>query len=58
VCQNECQRAIGESISLYETQMTKVLGEAKETLKETLLGINHKQIRESCVAAFKTKAVG
>jgi hypothetical protein len=42
VCQNECQRAIGESISTYESQMKQVLEEAKHLCKEELLGASHR----------------
>ena len=58
VCQNECQRAIGESISSYEGHMKKVLEEAKEQCKEELLSKGHRAIREQCVTIFKSKAVG
>lgn len=58
VCQNECQRAIGESINMYENQIKRVLEEAKAQCKEELLRATHRVSREQCVTQFKTKAVG
>ncbi|CDW76855.1 guanylate-binding n-terminal domain containing protein [Stylonychia lemnae] len=58
VCQNECQRAINDSISSYEQQIRKVLERAKAECNEELISKDHRHIKEQAVQNFKQKAVG
>jgi len=58
VCQNECQRAIADSISAYDHHMRQILEQAKQQSNEELISKEHRIIKEQCVANFKSKAVG
>ena len=58
VCQNECNRAIEESIQYYNREMERPFLSAKETLDQSILKKAHQQIREQCVTMFKQKALG
>lgn len=58
VCQNECQRAIAESVATYDADMRKVLHNAKLECDEDILKREHRPLREAAIATFKQKAVG
>ena len=58
VCQNECQRAIRESIDVYSEDMAPIVIQAQEQLDQGCLKKAHSHIREKCVSLFKQKALG
>ena len=58
VCQNECNRAIRESIQIYASEMEPIIIQAQESLDQNILKKAHSLIREKCVNLFKSKALG
>jgi len=58
VCQNECQRAISESATLYESDMKEHLEVAKEAKDIKILEQGEEVVREHSVSEFKKRAVG
>lgn len=58
VCQNECNRAIEESIYRYNIEMERPMAQAKANMDQTILKKAHQTIREQCVSIFKQKALG
>ena len=58
VCQNECQRAVQDSVAAYDARLRAALQDAKALGDEQLIGRAHREARELAVAAFKGKAVG
>jgi hypothetical protein len=49
VCQNECQRAIDESVGYYRVKMQPVIDEAKTKMDEKILKLGGRQLRELSV---------
>lgn len=58
VCQNECQRAMDESINNYEVSTNDFLKSAKEAQNIEILKQGESHVREKAVSYFRTKAVG
>lgn len=58
VCENECQRAIQESIAAYEISMKEFLAEAKHKADILVLQEGEEMVREQALRIFKQKAVG
>jgi len=58
VCQNECNRAIEESVKCYNKEMERPVAQAKELMDQGILKKAHHLIREQCVTLFKQKALG
>ena len=58
VCQNECQRAIYESINAFEASMNEFLESAKKEANIDILEEGSSNILEESVRKFKDKAVG
>ena len=58
VCQNECQRAIDESVSFYRAKMQPAIEEANAQMDESILKSSSRQLKELAVQNFKLKAFG
>ena len=58
VCQNECNRAIQESIQMYQMEMRPATAEARDTMDQTTLKKALQRVREKCVTQFLEKALG
>lgn len=58
VCLNECQRAINESVRIYEADMKQYLINAKKGQDIQILINDEEMIRESSISGFKQRAVG
>lgn len=58
VCQNECQRAIDESVSYYRTAMRPIFEETKKNLDEQQLKRHSRHFKESAIFQFREKAFG
>ena len=58
VCQNECNRAISESLSVYSNEMDPFFEEAKSQMNQSFLKKGHFGARERAILLFKQKALG
>ncbi|CAI2378647.1 unnamed protein product [Moneuplotes crassus] len=58
VCQNECQRAINDSIRSFEEKMNEFMHFCKQQLDQKVLDEGTCNILEEAVRTFKSKAVG
>lgn len=58
VCQNECLRAIQESVSLYEEQVQAALLSAKQSENEEVLKIGSRHAKQQALKKFREKALG
>ena len=61
LCQNECQRAIQESLAHYDKEMRqKIFLNLKQTdcVNQNQLKEHHRKVRDESISLFKEKAVG
>jgi hypothetical protein len=53
VCQNECQRALDDSIDFYKAKMIPICEQAKSSLDDSTLKSKSRELKEQAVMMFK-----